>query len=418
VATRANWYPAADMRPAIQALRPILNRFGERVCIGYSMGGYATIKYARLLGSDTSIALSPQYSVHPSDIPDEFEDDLKQTMAALKVDRDCIDDNMRIAADSDHGRIYAFYDNTLKADSAHIARIEAQVRLIKVTMPYRRHFLDRCFAETPALSRLVKLCRSGSDAAVRALAQERRKIGSLRAFNIGCELADRHLRWGIDLLERHGPSMELKERTELSNRLAAAAIDRGDFAWPVAALEHLLKHEAADADSYALLATAYLGLGNLPRAATALRQRVQLAPSDAGAWQKLIDTLLRMADLPASLEEIANAIRHCPDRPDLLYRASDIALAAGRTQEAINYLRRAITAQTPPPSRVEQLAILLFESEHYDEADAYFDWYLRLRSHLGRRQLLMGDTPDASPNVTQIRASRPPELAITTTSPW
>jgi cytochrome c-type biogenesis protein CcmH/NrfG len=418
VATRANWYPAADMGEAIQAIRPILNRFGERVCIGYSMGGYATIKYARLLGSDTSIALSPQYSVHPSDIPDEFEDDLKETMAALKVDRDCIDEDMRIAAESGHGRIYAFYDNTLKADSTHIARIEAQVRLIKVTMPYRRHFLDRCFAETPALSRLVKVCRTGSEAAVRALARERRKMGSLRAFNVGCELADRHLRWGIALLERHASRMELRERTELSNRLAAAAIDRGDFAWPVAALEHLLNQQAADADSYALLATAYLNLGNLPRAASALRQRVQLVPGDADAWEKLTDTLLRMKDLSGSLDEIANAIRHCPDRTDLLYRASDIAQSAGRTEDAISYLRRAITAQTPPPSRVKKLAFLLFEAEHYDEADAYFDWYLRLRSDTCHPQLLMGDTPDAPPNVTQIRTSQLPELAASSTSTW
>jgi len=243
-------------------------------------------------------------------------------------------------------------------------------------------------------------------------------MGSQRAYHIGCALADRHVRWGMTLLERHGQGMELRERTDLANRLAKAAIDRGDLAWPVAALEHLLDDEAADAQSYALLATAYLNIGNLPRAASALRQRVELMPCDAGAWEKLIDTLLRLQDLQGSLHEIANAIRHCPDRPDLLYRASDIARSAGRTEDAIDYLRRAIEAQTPPPSRIEKLAFLLFEAERYDEADAYFDRYLRLRSEQGRRDVPMGTTLDVSEHMTPLSTSRLPDLATSATSTW
>jgi tetratricopeptide (TPR) repeat protein len=393
VATRANWYPGADMRAAAGAVRPILNRFRERVCIGYSMGGYATVKYASLLGSDTSIALSPQYSVQPADCPDHLREDLRETLLNLKVDLSCVDQDMRIGPDSGHGRIYVFYDNTIKVDFTHTAHIAQQVKLTEIAMPYRRHFLDRCFAETAALARLINVCRSGSEVAIRSLARERRKMGSSRAYFVGCELVHRHLGWGMTLLECHGSRMEIRERTDLTNRLAKAAIERGDFLWPVGALEQLLDQDCADAQSYTLLATAYLNLDNLPMAASALRKRLDLVPDDACAWEKLIHTLARMHDLPGSLEEVSRAVQLCPNEAGLLHRASDIAQKAGKTTEAIEYLRRAISISPPLASSIEKLAVLLFKAEYYDEADEHFDWFLRLRSEQCPRQVPLYDRP-------------------------
>src|SRR4051794_10196197 len=49
VAKRENWFPAAAMQKAAPAVRALLGG-GPALCYGYSMGGYAALKYARLLG--------------------------------------------------------------------------------------------------------------------------------------------------------------------------------------------------------------------------------------------------------------------------------------------------------------------------------------------------------------------------------
>lgn len=59
-----NWYPAASM----SAAAVIVAELKLRVLIGYgtSMGGYAALKYSRLLGLQGAIACCPQISINPA----------------------------------------------------------------------------------------------------------------------------------------------------------------------------------------------------------------------------------------------------------------------------------------------------------------------------------------------------------------
>jgi Flp pilus assembly protein TadD len=372
VATRPNWYPQAEMAKAIEAVQPILERFAERVCIGYSMGGFATIKYARALRSTTSIAICPQFSVDPSDIPPQFENALRETMAALKVQRSDLDRDMRITSRSEYGRMFALYDNRDAAELAHLARIEEQVAITKIDLPYTRHDTHRCFSELEALTQLVALCRKGDAASARAFAQRQRKSVSARAFNLGLILAERHSGWALKLYTKHQAALETKERCTLAIRLAQVALDGGNTAWSVAVLEKLTARHKDNLQAHRLLLTAYLRLNDLACAVGILRRLTALSPNDAGLWEKLVGVLLRVPDVPAARAEAERALDVFPGHPGLLHLASDVALREGETEEAIHYLRRSVQANPCVRARNERLAYLLLEAGRIAEAEAQF----------------------------------------------
>ena len=173
VATRPNWYPAAEVTKAVEAVQPILNRYPERVALGYSMGAYAAIKFARLVGATTSIAISPQYSMNPDDIPEAFHKQLLDFRLVHRVRAADLDQDMRITPASDFGKIVALYDDGDRSERVQITLIEKHVNLTKINMPYTRHATHRCFADAAALSRLVSVCRSGDQAAIRGPVRHR-----------------------------------------------------------------------------------------------------------------------------------------------------------------------------------------------------------------------------------------------------
>jgi len=106
------------------------------------------------------------------------------------VQRSDLDRDMRITSRSEYGRMFALYDNRDAAELAHLARIEEQVAITKIDLPYTRHDTHRCFSELEALTQLVALCRKGDAASARAFARRQRKSVSARAFNLGLILAE------------------------------------------------------------------------------------------------------------------------------------------------------------------------------------------------------------------------------------
>lgn len=69
VARRENWFPAASVAAAAPAVRAATE--GPAVTYGYSMGGYAALKHAAVLGAAQSFAVCPQSSIAPADVPSD-----------------------------------------------------------------------------------------------------------------------------------------------------------------------------------------------------------------------------------------------------------------------------------------------------------------------------------------------------------
>src|SRR5271168_4492658 len=63
MAKKGNWYPVESLKAAATALASIIQGYDRRITYGGSMGGYAAIKFSRLLGATEVISLCPQWSI-------------------------------------------------------------------------------------------------------------------------------------------------------------------------------------------------------------------------------------------------------------------------------------------------------------------------------------------------------------------
>ena len=70
IKTRANdWFINPDTRGLDSALAELATSFEEVRCLGYSMGGYGAFRFARALRAKSVVAVSPQVSIHPDEVP-------------------------------------------------------------------------------------------------------------------------------------------------------------------------------------------------------------------------------------------------------------------------------------------------------------------------------------------------------------
>lgn len=69
VAKRENWYPVASVDAAAAAVRAVLKP--DSLGYGYSMGAYAALKHGTRLGLGAALAVAPQASIAPGDVPED-----------------------------------------------------------------------------------------------------------------------------------------------------------------------------------------------------------------------------------------------------------------------------------------------------------------------------------------------------------
>ena len=65
-----NWYPLESVKKAAEHITEYINKAHFITTYGGSMGGYAALKFSKLLSADRVISLVPQYSIDPSAIKD------------------------------------------------------------------------------------------------------------------------------------------------------------------------------------------------------------------------------------------------------------------------------------------------------------------------------------------------------------
>jgi Flp pilus assembly protein TadD len=384
VATRPNWYPAADMSLAIAAVQPILDRFTQKVTLGYSMGGYAAIKYAKSLASSVSISLCPNYSVDPSDIPDEFQGLLRRTLNGLNVNTDDLDEDMRITSDCASGRIYVFYDNKAAPEVVPVAQIENCMPITKFSMPYTRHHTERCFNDAASLSQLVTLCRSGDEKSIRSFSLAQRRSAPVRVQTLIAALADRHFRWAVQVRDRYPAALYSREGVALANRLANAAFQRGDIDWAITALEKVSRSRHSNSQTFNFLVDAYMQKGDVLSATGALRRLIALVPEEMAPRERLVSTLLLLPDLNAARLECDLALALFPKQAALLHLASDIASRSGKLEQAITYAEAAAKHAPSVLSYIEHLGVLVLQAGRLDEAEHHFNAILaRDTQHAG-----------------------------------
>jgi hypothetical protein len=223
ISRRPNWFPAASIVKAVEAVAPILHAAPERILYGHSQGGYAALRYRRRFNATVAIAFCPQVSIDPKAVPFDgrfarhFSPDLHAGMG--------------IAPDHAAGRAYLFFDPFHAVDHQHAVRIATlQERTHLVPVHMTGHGTVRAFTGTARALSLIDACREDDLPALRALARAARVMAPMRPYQIAVTAIARHRGWADRFHARFGSAFSPVERANFLYHRANRHIRDGELA--------------------------------------------------------------------------------------------------------------------------------------------------------------------------------------------
>lgn len=145
-----SWFPLESIINMLSVIEPYLAKYKQIIGYGGSMGGYAVLKYAKLLRMTRAIAFVPQYSIDPQDVEDrryaEFFD--------MSLHRD-----MRVAAEdvSATTEYVIVYDPYYANDREHYLKIKALIpNLLTLKLPFTGHEALSVLASSSLLNDFIR----------------------------------------------------------------------------------------------------------------------------------------------------------------------------------------------------------------------------------------------------------------------
>lgn len=157
IAHRPNWFPAAAMQAAAPVIRDLLRP--RAIGYGYSMGGYAVLKYGRLLGLTHGLAVSPQVSIDPADVPQErrFRPHHDPVLHA----------NMAVVAPDPPPISFVVGDTMWDLDGLHLRQAATLPGVHVIPLPFMRHAAIDRLTSTRVIASVLDLVLAGDAAALR-----------------------------------------------------------------------------------------------------------------------------------------------------------------------------------------------------------------------------------------------------------
>ncbi|WP_137125327.1 tetratricopeptide repeat protein [Roseomonas sp. HF4] len=297
-----DWYPAADMAALLPAALAAAG--ARRVACGASMGGYAALKYGRALGAQGAVALSPQASIDPADVPED-----PRAAFAFDPRRHA---GMAIGAEDLAAAAVFAFDPLDPLEAAHARRLARLPGLVATRLRHAGPATAEVLAEAGRLPAVLRALLDGDAplAAARLRAARRDSPTLLRTLAVAAEAAGQAAR---------------------AEALRAAARARGGRDLPRARVLDLR-------------ARALARLGRRQEEAAALRDWAALAPQAPEPRLRLFECLLAL-DAPeeavAAFAEVA-----ARGRPELRLHALHLEALKrlGRTEDAVAAARQAATA--------------------------------------------------------------------------
>ena len=145
-----SWFPEASMLTMMEQIAPILAGFSTVVGYGGSMGGYAAIKYSRLLKMNRVIAFVPQYTIDPQEVEDrryaEFFD--------VNIHRDM---QIRTQDVSEQAEYIIVYDPYYREDREHYLKIKKILpHLMTLHLPFTGHEALSVLASSSLLNDFIR----------------------------------------------------------------------------------------------------------------------------------------------------------------------------------------------------------------------------------------------------------------------
>ncbi|MBR0672230.1 hypothetical protein [Neoroseomonas soli] len=299
VAKASNWFPEQVVARAAPRVRATLR--GPAVGYGYSMGGYAALKHGRLLGLDAALAVAPQVSIDPRDVPRDlryrahFDPGLHQGMRVRPGD---LCEFPVVVADPHFA-----------PDRRHVDLLGARDRVSRIWLPHMRHGVIGALTSTAVLGRVLELLLARDAQGIRDVLRARRRTS--RAWHTAMAAA-----------------ATVRGRTTLAGTLWAGAAALGT---PSALLDRQRMEAERERDRA-------LAIGWRASALEQLSRRL-LSAAERGDWQAVLHVAARMP-ATANTPRLATATTHA-------------ALALGEPAAVAEAAAQAAAAELPGPVRIE-----------------------------------------------------------------
>lgn len=214
VCKQNTWYPAS-LKGHLEQLTAITSRFKERICYGFSMGGYAAIKYSRCFDATTVLSLSPQSSLDPEDL------DGRKPWYSNNF-RYAIHRGMAIRSDDISGKVVIFYDPLSWEDVLSHSKIKDEcLDLHDVRLWYTGHTTVLIFASTEALKGIFDYSSAEEWAKLQEHSARLRRSGPRRIPQILDRVIRRRQPLLRSFLERYWGEIDGWWKEELQKRHAS-----------------------------------------------------------------------------------------------------------------------------------------------------------------------------------------------------
>lgn len=145
-----SWFPQESMQNMMVAVEPILNQFEHVIGYGGSMGGYAVLKYSKLLKMTRAIAFVPQYTIDPEEVEDRrYAEFFNSTMHQ----------DMRIEPKdvSEKTEYILVYDPYYKNDREHYLKIKKIIpHVLTLNLPFTGHDALAVLASSSLLNNFIR----------------------------------------------------------------------------------------------------------------------------------------------------------------------------------------------------------------------------------------------------------------------
>lgn len=158
VAKRPNWYPVASMARIAPLVRAALKPLS--LGYGFSMGGYAVLKHGAALGLTHGLAISPQVSIDPADVPGDprFHRHFDPVLHG----------EMRVAPGDAPPVAFVAADPHFPQDAVHLDQAVRVAGAQPVPMRFLKHAVIARFTSTALFDQVARLVLAGDAAALRA----------------------------------------------------------------------------------------------------------------------------------------------------------------------------------------------------------------------------------------------------------
>ena len=210
-----NWYPLESVRKAAECIHGILDKAKFVTLYGGSMGGYAALKFSKLLNANRVISLAPQYSINPSAIKDHRYNFYFNPQT--NADNDIHLENLS-------GEIFITHDPFFEGDDQHVKNIRSLgYPITYLPLRFSMHGATTILASSSFIDEIIS-AKEIKPAILLGIYRERRRAAPSYIESLAEYLLRRRPSAALRLLSKKLSSNLVNDNQRIRNTLSRALI--------------------------------------------------------------------------------------------------------------------------------------------------------------------------------------------------